>query len=252
MRASVEARIFCGTRARIVRQLVAARLRIGVNIVVPERKMLMNPTLSIDRRALVAQAFRLEWATIGWMTVEAVVAIAAGIAAGSLSLLAFGLDSAVELISACVLIWRLSVELRLGQEFSENAERLASRIGGCLLFVLAAYVVASAAWSLWSGHGERFSVAGLAVTTAAVPVMYVLAKRKLKVAEAIGSRALRADAVESITCGYLAIVVLIGLIAESLTGFWWVDAVTSLAIVWFLVKEGHEAWVGEECREHGH
>lgn len=209
----------------------------------------MNQMLTLDRRALVAKAFRLEWATIGWMVIEAGVAIAAGVAAASLSLMAFGLDSAIELISACVLIWRLSVELRQGAEFSERAEQLASRIGGALLFALAAYVVASAAWSLGTGHGQQFSALGLAVTAAAIPVMYFLARRKLKVAEAIGSRALRADAVESITCGYLAVVVVIGLMAELLTGFWWVDAVTSLAIVWFLVKEGREAWEGEACCE---
>ena len=212
----------------------------------------MDQALGIDRRTLIAQAFRLEWVTIGWMVIEAAVAITAAIAAGSLSLLAFGLDSAIELISACVLIWRLSVELRHGQEFSERAEQLAARIGGGLLFALAAYVVASAAWSLGTGHGQEFSLPGLAVTALAIPVMYVLARRKLKVAEAIGSRALRADAVESITCGYLAAVVVIGLIAELLTGFWWVDAVTSLAIVWFLVKEGREAWEGKECCEDGH
>ena len=207
----------------------------------------MDQTLSTSRHALVTQAFRLEWATVGWMVIEAVVAIVAAIAAASLSLMAFGLDSVIELISACVLIWRLNVELRHGQEFSESAERLASKIGSTLLFALAAYVVASAAWSLGTGHGQQFSPPGLAVTAAAIPVMYFLARRKLKVAEALGSRALRTDAAESITCGYLAVVVVIGLIAELLTGFWWVDAVTSLAIVWFLVKEGREAWAGEEC-----
>jgi divalent metal cation (Fe/Co/Zn/Cd) transporter len=212
----------------------------------------MDQALSSDRRTLIGQAFRLEWVTVGWMVIEAGVAVAAGVAAGSLSLLAFGLDSGIELISAFVLIWRLSVELRRGQEFSESAERLASKIGGALLFALAAYVVASATWSLATGHGQQFSIPGLAVTAAAIPVMYWLARRKLKVAEAIGSRALRADAVESITCGYLAAVVVIGLVAELLTGFWWVDAVTSLAIVWFLVKEGREAWAGEECCEDCH
>jgi divalent metal cation (Fe/Co/Zn/Cd) transporter len=212
----------------------------------------MDQALGSDRRTLIGQAFRLEWVTVGWMVIEAGVAVAAGVAAGSLSLLAFGLDSGIELISAFVLIWRLSVELRRGQEFSESAERLASKIGGALLFALAAYVVASATWSLATGHGQQFSIPGLAVTAAAIPVMYWLARRKLKVAEAIGSRALRADAVESITCGYLAAVVVIGLVAELLTGFWWVDAVTSLAIVWFLVKEGREAWAGEECCEDCH
>lgn len=207
----------------------------------------MDQALSTNRRALVTQAFRLEWATLGWMTIEAFVAIAAGVAAGSLSLMAFGLDSVIELISAFVLIWRLTIELRRGEEFSEGAERVASKIGGALLFALAAYVVASAAWSLGTGRGQHLSIPGLAVTAAAIPVMYFLARRKLKVAELLGSRALRTDAVESITCGYLAVVVVIGLIVELLTGFWWVDAVTSLAIVWFLVKEGREAWAGEEC-----
>jgi divalent metal cation (Fe/Co/Zn/Cd) transporter len=207
----------------------------------------MEQTLADTRHDLIRRAFRLEWATIGWMTIEAAVAIGAGLAAGSLSLMAFGLDSVIELISALVLIWRLSVELRHGQAFSERAEQLAAKIGGGLLFALAAYVVASAAWALWTRHGQEFSVPGLAVTVAAIPVMYWLAKRKLAVAEAIGSRAMRADAVESITCGYLAVVVVVGLLAELTTGFWWVDAVTSLAIVWFLLREGREAWQSEDC-----
>ena len=104
--------------------------------------------LDPNRPALIRQAFRLEWLTVAWMVVEAVVAVACGLAAGSLVLLAFGLDSGIELISAGVLIWRLSVELRRGQAFSERAERLADRIGGGLLLALAAYVVASAGWGL--------------------------------------------------------------------------------------------------------
>ena len=91
------------------------------------------------------------------MTVEAIVAIAAGVSAGSLVLVAFGLDSLIELASAGVLMWRLSVELRHGQVFSERAERVASRIGGGLLFLLAAYVATAAVWQLWKGIGEEFS-----------------------------------------------------------------------------------------------
>src|SRR5215472_15685646 len=102
----------------------------------------------VDRTQLIRDAFRLEWLTIGWMVVEAVVALASGIAAGSLVLVAFGLDSVIELMSAGVLVWRLSVELRDCRASSENAERIASRIGGSLLFALAAYVIASAGWSL--------------------------------------------------------------------------------------------------------
>jgi hypothetical protein len=108
-----------------------------------------------DRLPLIREAFRLEWLTIGWMSVEAVVAITAGVAAGSLVLTAFGLDSVIELASAGVLMWRLSVELRHGQVFSERAERTASRIGGALLFFLAAYVTAAAMWQLWKGTGEE-------------------------------------------------------------------------------------------------
>jgi divalent metal cation (Fe/Co/Zn/Cd) transporter len=203
------------------------------------------------RATLIREAFWLEWATAIWMVIEAAVAIAAGIMAGSISLLAFGIDSVIELVSAGVLMWRLTVELRYGQAFSESAERRATRIGGGLLFALAAYVILSAAWSFWTRSGQEFSALGLGVTVAAIPIMYVLSKRKVKIAEQLGSRAMRADAVESITCGYLSLIVVIGLLAQLLTGFWWVDAATSLGIVWFLVKEGREAWAAEEC-DHCH
>jgi hypothetical protein len=100
------------------------------------------------RALLIRAAFRLEWFTIGWMVVEAAVALASGVTAGSISLIAFGLDSLIELASAGVLIWRLNVELRRGQSVAEEAERTASRIGGALLFGLAAYIVAAAGWRL--------------------------------------------------------------------------------------------------------
>jgi divalent metal cation (Fe/Co/Zn/Cd) transporter len=200
-----------------------------------------------ERRELVARAFRLEWLTIGWMSVEAVVATVSGLAAHSLSLVAFGIDSVIELLSAFVLIWRLSVELRHGEEFSEAAERMASRIGGALLLLLAVYVAVSAGWSLWQHHGEEFSLPGLLVAALAVPVMYFLATAKLRLAARLGSRALRADAAESIACGYLSVIIVIGLLAQWLFGAWWIDGVTALALVYFLVKEGREAWRGEEC-----
>jgi divalent metal cation (Fe/Co/Zn/Cd) transporter len=199
------------------------------------------------RMQLVRDAFRLEWLTIAWMIVEAAVALAAGAAAGSLVLVAFGLDSVIELVSAGVLMWRLSVELKRGQAFSEDAERIASRIGGALLFALAAYVVVAAIINLWQRHGEDFSWPGLAVTLAAIPVMRWLAVRKLDIAGRLGSRALRADAMEAITCGWLSFVAVVSLAAQALLGFWWIDSVGSLAIVWLLVREGREAWAGEEC-----
>jgi divalent metal cation (Fe/Co/Zn/Cd) transporter len=196
---------------------------------------------------LVRQAFRLEWLTIGWMAIEGAVAVVSGVAAHSLSLLAFGVDSIIELISAGVLLWRLTVELRRGEAFSEAAERAASRIGGALLFALAAYVVLEAGWTLWQREGQEFSLPGLIVAVIALPTMYVLARVKLRLAEQLGSRALRADAVESAACFYLSGAVVIGLVAQWLFGAWWIDAVTSLAIVYFLVREGREAWQGDDC-----
>jgi divalent metal cation (Fe/Co/Zn/Cd) transporter len=208
---------------------------------------LISPPVS-DRQVLIREAFRLEWFTIGWMTVEALVAITAGVTAGSLVLLAFGLDSVIELASAGVLIWRLSIELRHGQKFSESAERTASRIGGALLFLLAAYVTVAAVWRLWTGNGEEFSWPGFIVALVAIPAMRYLAQRKVAIANQIGSRALRADAIEAVTCGWLSFVVVVTLAAQWLFGAWWIDGVGSLAIVWFLVKEGREAWSSEECR----
>ena len=185
------------------------------------------------------------------MLVEAAVAIDAGFAAHSLSLVAFGADSLIELASAGVLLWRLHVEMRDAEEFSEAVERRASRIGGLLLFALAAYVIASAAYGLWRREGQAFSAPGFVLTGLAIPIMLVLARAKIRVANQIGSPALRADAVESITCAYLSGVVVLGLVAQLLAGWWWIDSITSLAIVVLLVNEGREAWHGEDCEAAG-
>src|SRR6202158_6294022 len=135
-----------------------------------------------ERAVLIQEAFRLEWLTVAWMVIEALVAIGSGVIAGSLTLTAFGLDSVIELISAGVVLWRLTEELRRGEEFSRRAERIASRSGGALLFGLAAYIVLGAAWSLWAHHGGEFSVSGLVVAVVAMPIMYMLARRKVNVA----------------------------------------------------------------------
>jgi divalent metal cation (Fe/Co/Zn/Cd) transporter len=209
-------------------------------------------TEGTTRADLVRFAFILEWITLAWVILEATLGIWASLEARSVSLMAFGADSVIEALSACVLLWRLNVELRHGHAFSEEAERKASKLGGVLLFALAAYVVVSAAWGLWTRDGQEFSPIGLAITAATIPVMYLLAKRKIAVAAKIGSRALRADAMESITCGWLSFVVVAGLLAQLALGAWWIDSITSLAIVYFLVKEGREAWTVEECGCSGH
>src|ERR1041385_6354027 len=152
------------------------------------------------RALLLRRAFTLEWLTIGWMSAEAIVAIASGVIAHSLTLAAFGVDSVIELLSAGVLIWRLDVELQHGERFSEEIERRTQRMAAGLLFVLAAYIVIGAAWKLSTHRAAEFSLSGLIISGMAIPVMYALARQKLKVAASLGSKAMRADAAESITC----------------------------------------------------
>ena len=200
-----------------------------------------------ERAVLIRDAFRLEWLSIAWMVIEGAVAIASGTIAHSVLLVAFGIDSLIELASASVLVWRLSVELQHGREFSEAAERHARRVAGGLLFVLSLYVVVAAAVGLWRHTGAESSTSGILLAVAAIPIMYFLARRKLAVAQQLGSRALRADAIESITCGWLSFVVVLGLGAQLAFGAWWVDSLASLAIVYFLIREGREAWEGDEC-----
>lgn len=117
----------------------------------------------------------------------------AGSQAHSLSLIAFGADSLTEALSACVLLWRLNVELRHGHAFSAAAERKASKVGGVLLFALAAYVVASAAWGLWTREGQELSRPGLLITAATIPIMYLLAKRSSPLRRRLGAGRCRRD-----------------------------------------------------------
>lgn len=201
----------------------------------------------MERDALVRRALGLEYLTLGWMAIEATVALASGIAAGSLTLAAFGADSVIELASALVLVWRLRVELVDGARFDEATELRAARVAGGLLLALAAVLVAGAAWRLWQGTGQRFSVAGLAIAVAALPAMWALSRAKLRLAERLDSAALRADAIESVCCLWLSAVVIADLVAQRVLGAWWVDAVGALALVPLLVREGREAWSGEAC-----
>jgi divalent metal cation (Fe/Co/Zn/Cd) transporter len=198
----------------------------------------------ITRPELVRTALRLEKLSLGWMTVEAIVAIAAGIAAGSLTVTAFGLDSVIELGSAAVLMWRLSVELRRGRLFPETIEHRASRIAGALLFALAAYILIAAGWRLWLREDSAFSPPGLIVAALAIPVMYFLVRRKVAIAQQLSSHAMRADAAESIACLWLSFIVVVGQVAELAIGAWWVDPLASLPVLWFVAREAREAWSG--------
>lgn len=196
---------------------------------------------------------RLEAVSIAWMVAEATVSVGAGLAAGSLLLVAFGVDSVIEMISAALLFWRLRRQA-LGPLPDEGAlealERKVSRAAGFLLYALSAYVSAQAAWGLTHRHQAETSWPGLGIAVVAAFGMPLLARAKIRVADAIGSRALRADAMETFTCGYLSWALLAGLAANALFHWWWLDGAAALAVVPLLVKEAREAVTGE-CRCRG-
>ena len=200
------------------------------------------------------RALRLEILTLAWMVTEAGVSIAAGIAARSLLLVAFGADSIIELLSAGVVLQRIQSRAASGTEDDEELERLEARAGrtaGWLLYLLAIYVVGAAAFGFARGAHTEMSIPGLAVAVVAAIGMPVLARAKLKVANELGSRALRADAMESITCGYLSWILLGGLLVRVFVHWSWLDPAASLLIVPFLLREAREAMTGE-CCDHCH
>lgn len=171
--------------------------------------------------------------------------MAAGVAAHSLILLAFGIDSVIELASALLLYWRLGLEAKgAALEQVESAEKKTTKASGFLLYALALYVLLQALWNL---HGERNSensMIGLAVALVAALGMPFLARAKIRLADEIGSTALRADGMQTFTCGYLSWVLLAGMLAKSALGWWWLDAVGALLLVPLLIREGREALAG--------
>ena len=210
----------------------------------------MNQPNVVERESAVMTALRLEIVTIVWMIVEAAVAVGAGFVVRSLLLIAFGIDSGIELASAIVVFRRFQIESRgkFGGELdtARAIERKTARIAGYLLFLLSAYVLVQAIFGLVSRHKAESSPIGLAVAVIAAVAMPILAKAKLQVAEKIDSRSLRADAMETITCGYLAWILLAGLALNAVTHWWWVDSVASLAIIPLLVREAWEAVASED------
>ncbi len=195
-----------------------------------------------DRRAALATGIRLEVVTVGWMLVEAVLAIGAGIAARSLLLTAFGLDSVIELISGAVLLWRLSLEARDSPtQPVERIEHRATQISAILLVLLCVYVVMVGVIGLVTRLEPEASALGLGVSAVAVLVMPVLAWRKRLANRTIGSSALRADIAETITCAYMAAATLVGVGLNLLAGLWWAEYVAAFALLVFIVMEAREA-----------
>src|SRR5438876_4891046 len=205
-----------------------------------------------SRADAVRLALLLTYITLGWMTIEGAASLLLGWASKSLLLEVFGIDSVIELFSAAVLLWRLRVESS-GTATSEHVnlvERRAARLIGYSLYALVAYVVLNSGYGLFIAKritDTHESVWGILIGAVAKVGMPILAGYKLKVAARLDSRALRADAVESITCGYLSIVLMIGLAATWLLGWWWLDSVAALALIPFLSKEAGAAIRGESC-----
>jgi divalent metal cation (Fe/Co/Zn/Cd) transporter len=199
----------------------------------------------MDRSRLLSRASQLAYFTVAWNLIEGVVAIWAGIAAGSDALVGFGLDSGVESLSGSVLIWRLNVERR-ETERAEVVEEKALKLIGLTFFALAAFVTYESVTTLLRAEQPGPSWVGVGVTTVSLIVMPILARRKQDVGEALGSRAVLADSAETWACVYLSGVVLAGLALNALFGWWWADPVAALAVVGFLVKEGREAFSEED------
>lgn len=203
----------------------------------------------VDRSLHLRRALRLEYLTVGWHVVEGLVAVTAALSAGSVALLGFGIDSFVESASGGVLIWRLSAERdqRLSAHAIAELDRRAHYFVALSLFGLAGYVALDAITTLWRHEQPEASTVGMTVTTISIGVMWWLAREKRRAARALGSRALEADAFQTTACWWLSIVVLIGIGLNAAAGWWWADPVAALGMTYFLVREGREAWRGDDC-----
>jgi divalent metal cation (Fe/Co/Zn/Cd) transporter len=177
------------------------------------------------------------------MTLEGAVAIAAGIAAGSIALIGFGIDSAIEGFASVVIIWRFT-----GRRIhSEAAERRAQKLVAVQFFVLAPYVGVASVRALVEGHRPDETLVGIALALGSVVLMPVLGISKQRIAARLGSPATKGEGRQNMLCAYLAGALLVGLLGNALVGAWWLDPLVGLLIAAVAVSEGREAWRGEGC-----
>lgn len=198
-----------------------------------------------DRRVELNRGLALEYFTVGWNLLEAAVGLAAGVAAGSVALVGFALDSVVEASSGSVLIWRLRAE-RDGDRNVEQLEERAVKLVSLAFFALALYVGSRAVVDLVNQDRPDESTVGIALALVSLIVMPVLAHRKRRVARALGSRALEADSTQTNLCTYLSAVLLVGLVANAWFGWWWADPAAGIAIALFAANEGRELWGADD------
>jgi divalent metal cation (Fe/Co/Zn/Cd) transporter len=189
------------------------------------------------------RARALSWMSLGWMTLEGGIAILAGVLAGSIALIGFGIDSVIEGLASVVIIWRFSRARML----SDKAEHRAQRLVAIQFFILTPYVAFEAVRSLLGGEHPDVSWLGIGLSTGSLIVMPVLGIAKQRLADQLGSAATKGEGRQNMLCAYLAAALLIGLLGNALFGAWWFDPAVALLIAGVAVKEGREAWRGEGC-----
>jgi divalent metal cation (Fe/Co/Zn/Cd) transporter len=201
------------------------------------------------RTAAIHRGMSLEYLTVAWNLLEAAVALFFGTVAGSVALLGFGLDSLIEVSSGGILCWRLRADH--DEEQRERAERIALKLVGVSLFLLAAYVAGDSVSSLIRRDAPERSLPGIALATASLIAMPLLARAKRTVASTLGSSALHADSRQTDICAGLSAVVLLGLMLNAAFGWWWADPAAGLVMVPLIAYEGNEAFRGRTCQRCG-
>ena len=196
-----------------------------------------------DRDRLIRRAKALSWLSVAWMTVEGTVAITAALIAGSVALLGFGIDSAIEGLASVIVIWRFTGARRL----SDHAELRAQKAVALSFFLLAPYIAQDAIRTLVAGDRPSTSWVGIGLSVSSIVVMPLLGRAKQQIGERLGSGATAGEGAQNLLCAYMAAGVLLGLGANAAFGWWWLDPVVALLIAAIAVREGREAWAGEGC-----
>ena len=207
--------------------------------------LLVVGELATTRRTVAKRGKQLEYFTIAWNSLEGLVAVIAGAFAGSISLVGFGFDSFIEVTSGATLLWRMSVDA--DAESRERNERLSIKIVGVCFIVLAAYVTYEAIFDLLDRKPPEHSVPGIVLACVSLVVMPILSRAKKRVANELGSAAMKADAKQTDFCVYLSAILLGGLLLNATFGLWWADPVAALIMVPIIAKEGFEGIRGEAC-----
>jgi divalent metal cation (Fe/Co/Zn/Cd) transporter len=207
----------------------------------------MGEIAVLDRRESVRQGRRLEYFTIAWNTVEGLIAVVAGLIAGSISRVGFGIDSFIEVTSGSVLLWRMSVDARVRDR--ERNEKRALKVVGICFLALAAYIAYESATDLWSMRAPEHSIPGIVLACVSLVVMPLLSRAKRRVGGALGSAAMNADAKQTEFCTYLSATLLAGLLLNAIFGLWRADPMAGLIMVPIISKEGLEGLQGKACEE---